>query len=107
MAIHNTDPHSINRTNPNPFTHDNMDIEQRSAHNTLSTSYLGNNTNPQTNNRIRMLNNMIVTYDGQNRVTSVYGYVSSVSTVTPIFVLAKSGFDVFNDILGVPRPAGL
>jgi hypothetical protein len=48
-------------------------------------------------------NGLLLTYDSANRVSSIYGYIPEIST-TPILVIARDGYDVFTDILGVTEP---
>jgi hypothetical protein len=73
----------------------------RPAHNTLCISYKTESTGTQ--QRIVFKNGVILTYDGDNRVSSVYGYVPEISSV-PIFIIAREGYDVFEDILGITAP---
>ena len=47
---------------------------------------------------------MILTYDSDNKISSVFGYVPGVSDV-PILVVAKDGYDLFEDIFGIDPPA--
>lgn len=46
---------------------------------------------------------VILTYDSENRVSSVYGYVPGLADY-PVLIIAKSGYDVFTDILGLTAP---
>lgn len=104
MAIHIIDKENIDRSDPTPNSHDTIDAERRMAHQTLSTAY----ASPGIKQTARMVfkNNMLVSYDSNNNISSVYGYISSVSSV-PILVIAGQGKDVFTDVLGIARPAGL
>lgn len=71
------------------------------AHNTNSTSYrTDSDANSQ---RIAFKNNLILTYDGENRVSSVYGYIPDLSD-EPVLIIAEAGYDVFVDILGLDTP---
>jgi hypothetical protein len=74
---------------------------QRSSHNTMGTTY---RTESDTRNqRIVFKNGVILTYDDENRVSSAYGYIPEASTV-PVFIIAKEGYDVYVDILGIDPP---
>lgn len=97
--LHDISKGDAMRSLPTPNTND--DVQNRMAHNTTQTTYKKEgSSNPQ---RIAMKNGLILTYDSANRVSSVYGYIPALSTV-PVFIIAKSGYDVFVDILGLPTP---
>lgn len=71
------------------------------AHNTTQTTYKTESSlTPQ---RISFKNALILTYDSENRVSSVYGYIPELSPI-PVFIIAKEGYDVFVDILGLTPP---
>lgn len=79
----------------------NDDVLNRMAHNTTQTTYKNESSaNPQ---RIAHKNALILTYDSANRVSSVYGYIPALSSI-PVFIIAKEGYDVFVDILGLTPP---
>lgn len=99
MSLHDIDKAQDNRGIPRPNENDQQN--QRMAHNTLATTY--KNEGSASVPRLIFKNGLILTYDEDNRVSSVYGYVPEVSNV-PIFVIAKDGFDVFIDILGIDPP---
>lgn len=92
------------RGDPEPNTHDTTSDTDRMAHQTLSTSY----ASPGTKNIQRTVfkNNLLITYDDQNRIIGVYGIVSQVAPY-PILITAQYGYDVFTDVLGISKPAGL
>lgn len=99
MSMHDIDKSSDNRGIPRP--NENDALAQRMAHNTTSTTYRKDTaTNRQ---RVSFKNGLIITYDQDNKVSSVYGYLPSVSNI-PVFIIAKAGYDVFTDILGVTAP---
>lgn len=99
MSLHDISKSDPMRSLPAPNTND--DVANRMAHNTTQTSYkTESNTNPQ---RLTHKNALILTYDSANRVSSVYGYIPALSTV-PVFIIAKAGYDVFVDILGITPP---
>lgn len=99
MSLHDIDKTNDTRTQPKPNTNDN--VLERMAHNTTSTTYRKDTaTNRQ---RITFKNGLILTYDQDNKVSSVYGYLPNFSS-TPVLIIAKAGYDVFTDILGVDAP---
>lgn len=100
MALHDTDRRSDNRLTPSPNADD--DVMNRMAHNTTSTTYR-KVTDSTTKQRVVFKNGLILTYDSANRVSSVYGYIPSLSDI-PVLIIAKSGYDVFSDVLGITAP---
>ena len=99
MSLWDVDKGSDNRLTPKPNQNDEQ--TQRMAHNTMSTTYkIAGTADKQ---RIAFKNNLMLTYDSNDLISSVYGYIPAVSTV-PVFIIAKAGFDVFTDILGIARP---
>lgn len=99
MAIHDIDKSHQFRLNPKPNSNDEQ--LQRMAHNTQ-----GNTNRKDTDNnsqRVAFKQGMILTYDSDNKVSSVYGYVPEVSD-TPVLIIAKDGYDVFVDILAIDSP---
>ena len=44
-----------------------------------------------------------MTYDKDNKVSSVYGYIPELSE-EPVFIIAEAGYDVFVDLLGIEAP---
>jgi len=101
MALYDVDKNTDGRESPSPNTLDQISDDARMAHNTVSTTYVPSQSQPST--RIVMKNNMILTYDDQGLVSSVYGYIASLGS-TPVFIIAQQGFDVFVDILGLTAP---
>lgn len=100
MSIHDVSKGDPGRAKPSPNTNDS--VINRMAHNTIQTSYkTESNTNPQ---RLTHKNALILTYDSEDRVSSVYGYIPEISSI-PVFIIAKEGYDVFVDILGITPPA--
>jgi len=99
MSLHDIDKSGNNRTRPTPNTNDS--VQNRMAHNTLGTTYKDDADDAQ--QRIAFKNSLILTYDNDNKVSSVYGYLPEVSDV-PVFIIAKDGYDIFEDILGITAP---
>jgi hypothetical protein len=99
MAMHDVSKNNNRRKNPMPNTSD--DVKQRMAHNTMSTSY--RQDGDSTTQRIAFKNSLILTYDSDNKVSSAYGYIPELSVI-PVFIIAKPGYDVFEDILGLEAP---
>jgi len=99
MSLHDIDRTGSRRGLPTPNTDDT--VAQRMAHNTMGTTYrTDGNTSPQ---RLSFKNGLILTYDEDNKISSVYGYIPEVST-TPVLIIAKEGYDVFTDILEIDPP---
>lgn len=104
MTLWDVDKAGDNRGSPQPNTGDEIPGDSRMAHNTHSTVFTPSQAKPST--RIVYKNNMTLTYDANGLVSSVYGYVASVSSV-PVFIIAKQGYDVFVDVLGIPAPTSI
>lgn len=99
MGLHDIDKKTGGRIAPSPNTNDNL--AQRMSHNTNSTSY---RTDADENKqRIAFKNNLILTYDAEDRVSSVYGYIPELAD-EPVLIIAEAGYDVFTDILGLTAP---
>lgn len=98
MALHDVDKSADKRLSPKPNASD--DVMNRMAHNTMSNTY---RSTPEVVQRMTFKNGLILTYDKNNKCSSVYGYIPEVSE-TPILVIAKVGYDVFTDILGITAP---
>lgn len=98
MSLIDVDKTSDNRLTPLPNNDD--DVTGRMSHNTMGNTYRSTQSNDQ---RIVFKQGLIITYDQNNRASSVFGYVPEVSNI-PIFVIAKEGNDVFVDILGIDAP---
>jgi len=105
MSLTDVDKDSLDRGSPTPNHSDLLADGAVKAHQTLSTVYT---TDATANPTVRLVhkNNMILTYDASNNVSSVYGYIPNVGT-TPVFIVAKAGKDVFTDVLNIAKPAGL
>lgn len=71
------------------------------AHNTMSNTY--RSASEPTKQRIAYKNGLIMTYDKDNKVSSVYGYIPELSE-EPVFIIAEAGYDVFVDLLGIEAP---
>jgi len=99
MSIVDVDKTSSNRSTPEPNTNDSSIV--RRAHNTNGNTYrrAGGNVTQ----RMAFKNGLILTYDSDNRCSSVYGYIPELSTV-PVFIIAGDGYDVFTDILDITAP---
>lgn len=99
MSLHDTDPNHFKRINPKPNANDVVD--QRMAHNTLGTTYkTDSDTNQQ---RVIFKNNITLYYDDQNRVIKVDGFIPDLANY-PVTIIAKYGYDVYTDILGLTAP---
>lgn len=99
MSLSDVDKDDNQRRSPQPNANDN--VPHRMAHNTSSPSY--RQINSDVVQRMRFMNGLIVTYDNDDKFSSVYGYIPEVSSV-PVLIIAKPGFDVFDDILGIDPP---
>lgn len=99
MSIIDNDSTSSTRNTPTLNVNDDKGI--RRAHNTYGNTFrrVGGSVTP----RMVFKNGLILTYDSANRVSSVYGYIPEVSTI-PVFIIAKDGYDIFTDILGISAP---
>lgn len=99
MSLHDID--KKNHLRGISSLNENDSQQQRMAHNTMGTTYRSDSdTNQQ---RIIFKNGLILTYDNDDKISSVYGYIPSVSAV-PVLIIAKDGYDVFEDILEIDRP---
>ena len=99
MAMHDVDKQSDDRANPVLNVEDKVAV--RMAHNTAGNTYrtAGLGVTP----RMRFMNGLIVTYDENDNVSSVYGYIPELSS-TPVLIIANEGYDVFTDLLGIDTP---
>lgn len=99
MSIIDNDAQTDNRANPSLNTDDS--VANRMSHNTLGNTYrtAGLGVVP----RMRFMNGLILTYDADDKVSSVYGYIPEISSV-PVLIIANEGYDVFEDILGISAP---
>lgn len=99
MSLFNVDKTNDNRSDAKPNENDVR--FNRMAHNTLSTTYkTESDTNSQ---RIVYKNNIVMYYDDQDRVIRVDGFIPSLADY-PVTIIAKYGYDVFTDILGLTAP---
>lgn len=102
MSLFDSDKTSEDRSSPQPNHNDQMVEGSVKAHQTLSTTYNTDATQtPKT--RIRFLNNAILYYDDLGRVIRVDGFIPSLANY-PVTIIAKYGFDVYTDILGISAP---
>lgn len=99
MSLLDVDKQNGDRANPVINSDDG--VQNRMSHNTTGNSYrtAGLGVVP----RMRFMNGLIVTYDEENRISSVYGYIPELST-TPVLIIANEGYDVFTDLLGIDTP---
>lgn len=99
MSLVDSDKQKGDRANPRLNVDDN--VANRMAHNTMGTTYrtVGLDVTP----RMSFKNGLLLTYDADNKISSVYGYIPELST-TPVLIIAKDGYDVFIDILGLTPP---
>lgn len=99
MSIVDIDKVSSNRSTPDINTNDSAIV--RRAHNTNGNTY--RRAGGAVTQRMVFKNGLILTYDSDNKCSSVYGYIPELSTV-PVFIIAGDGYDVFTDILGITAP---
>lgn len=99
MSLHDIDKKHGQRANPSVNSEDG--VINRMSHNTLGNTHrtAGSGVVP----RMVFKNGLILTYDADDNVSSVFGYVPELSSV-PVLVIAKEGLDVFVDILGIDPP---
>lgn len=99
MSLLDVDKSNDNRSKPQINADDN--VANRMSHNTVGNTYrtAGLGVTP----RMRFMNGLIVTYDEDDRVSSVYGYIPELSA-TPVLIIANEGYDVFTDLLGIDTP---
>lgn len=99
MTLFDVDKGGVARGKPHINQNDKR--VQRAAHNTLGTTYRQDTDVAQ--QRIIFKNGLILTIDNDNKVSSAYGYIPELSDV-PVLIIAKDGYDVFEDILGIEQP---
>jgi len=99
MALYDIDKSNDDRGKPSLNVNDT--VQNRMAHNTMGNSYrtAGLGVTP----RMRFMNSLIVTYDDEDRVSSVYGYIPEVAPY-PVLITALEGYDVFADLLEIDPP---
>jgi len=102
MALHSVDKDGNTRGNPSPNTHDTTEDTVRMAHQTFSTTLAAQGTVQTT--RIVHRNNVILYYDDQGRIIGVDGFIPSLAAY-PVKIIAKYGYDVYTDILGISPPS--
>lgn len=101
MTLFDVDTRNADRGSPQPNHPDKLMEGAIKSHATVSTSYSSSATAPQS--RIRFANNVILYYDDQDRVIRVDGFIPSLAAY-PVTIIAKYGYDVYVDILGLPSP---
>lgn len=94
MAIHDTDI-SGGTSSPMPTNHDLK--QQRSAD---SSSSITNKIDDDSGARVVTKDAQIIVYDADGKATIVMGLVPEYGS-EPLFIVAKSGYDVFEDILEI------
>lgn len=99
MSIIDNDSNSSNRNSPSLNVNDDKGI--RRAHNTYGNTY--RRVGGTVTSRMVFKNGLILTYDALGKVSSVYGYIPELSTI-PVFIIAKDGYDIFEDILEISAP---
>ena len=99
MAMHDIDKSSGKRLRPTVNVPDA--VKERMAHNTYGNTY--RDASVEVVQRNRIMNGLILTYDEENRVSSVYGYIPELSA-TPVQIIANEGYDVFEDLLNIDPP---
>lgn len=84
-----------------PQLNQNDQVVQRMAHNTYSGTYRKDTSdNAQ---RIAYKNSIVLYYDDQDRVIRVDGFIPELANY-PVTLIAKYGYDIFVDILGIDPP---
>lgn len=101
MTLFDTDKTNEDRGAPVPNHTDRLNDGSIKAHQTLSTTFKTDSSSA--NVRIRFLNNVILYYDDQNRVIRVDGFIPLLAAY-PVTIIAKYGYDIYTDILGIPGP---
>lgn len=99
MSLHDVDKTSNNRITPRVNAPD--PVTERMSHNTYSNTY--RSSDGAVTQRMVFKNGLILTYDQDNKCSSVFGYIPEVSTI-PFYLSAKEGYDVFTDILEITPP---
>lgn len=99
MALHDVD--KANGDRANPLLNADDGVQNRMSHNTAGNTYrtAGLGVTP----RMVFKNGLILTYDAQDRVSSVWGYIPELSDA-PVAIFMKAGYDVFVDGLGITAP---
>lgn len=99
VSLLDVDKNSSNRLTPQPNADDG--VINRMAHNTMGNTY--RTTGLDVTPRMAFKNGVILTYDSENRVSSVYGYIPELQS-TPVLIIANEGYDVYVDLLGITPP---
>lgn len=102
MSLTDADKHNPDRGAPAPNHSDLVAAGAVKSHQTMSSTYKTDAS--VANVRMTFKNGMIIWYDDQNRPSSVYGYVPGYNSQVPVLAIAKYGFNVFSDVLGVSAP---
>lgn len=99
MSLTDSDKQKGDRANPRLNADDN--VANRMAHNTAGITYrtTGSGVIP----RMAFKNGMILSYDSENRVSSVFAYIPELADI-PVLIIAKEGYDIFEDILSLTPP---
>lgn len=98
MALHDVDRSGDQREEPEPNTHDTR--SERMGHNTQGITLTTDGTRKS---RIAFKQGAILYYDDQGRVIRVDGFIPGLA-VYPVTIIAKYGYDVYVDILGLTAP---
>ncbi len=99
MTLWNVDKDGEQRKNPQPNV-SNV-LGERTAANTLGTTYRTDNNNVV--QRVIFKNSLIISYDDMDRIIKIDGFEPRIANY-PVVIQAKFGFDVYTDILGIPPP---
>jgi hypothetical protein len=102
MSLIDADKDGLDRSSPQPNHSDRLNDGSIKAHQTVSSTYKTDAS--AANVRMAMKNSMLLWYDDHNRVSSVYGYIPGYDSTVPVLIIAKYGYDVFVDILGISAP---
>ena len=99
MSLHDVSKSNDFRLEPSPNANDAQ--KNRMAHNTIGTTYRKDtDSNFQ---RVIFKNGMILYYDDEDRIIRVDGFIPALA-VYPVTIIAKYGYDVFVDVLGIDAP---
>lgn len=101
MSLTDADKTSPNRGKPTTNSKDGVGF--RMAHKTNQTTYRESGSSVTA--RMVFVQGGIMWVDSDNKVNSVYMYIPELSTI-PVQIIAKEGYDVFDDVLNgeVERP---
>jgi len=97
--LHDVSKDHSHRKLPKPNV-TNVQLE-RQSHNTISTTYRVEEDTAQP--RIAFKNGIILFYDDHGRIIRVDGFIPDLVDY-PVTIIAKYGYDIYTDILGLTPP---